>query len=313
MHTVAILALDHVVPFDLSVPLEVFGRARTASGRPLYKVKVCSLRPQVDAGTFILKAPHRLVALRTADTIVIPGVADVSKPFPSSVLDALRKAHTRGARLASVCSGAFILAATGLLDGKRATTHWAAARALTAMYPAIEVDPAVLYVDLGRLLTSAGAAAGLDLCLHLVRRDFGAGVAADTARLSVMPLERTGGQAQFIVDPPVPSDASTLEPLLRWIDAHLAQPLNLDSLARRAAMSQRTLSRRFHEQTGTTPAQYVLNARLRRAQQLLESTNHSIERVASLAGLASTSTFRARFHGLVGTSPVAWRRSFRSP
>lgn len=199
MHTVAVLALDQVVPFDLSTPIEVFNRTRLPDGRVAYRVRICGATPVVDAGAFTLRPPWGLDALDDADTIMLPGCADVTAPIPDNVLQALRRAAARGARIASICSGAFILAATGLLDGLRATTHWAAAPALAELHPAIDVDPDVLYVDCGQFLTSAGAAAGLDLCLHLIRRDHGSAVAADAARLSVMPLEREGGQAQFIV------------------------------------------------------------------------------------------------------------------
>jgi transcriptional regulator GlxA family with amidase domain len=202
MHEVAVLARDGVVPFDLAVPVEVFGRTRLADGRAPYRVRVCAPRPEVDAGAFALRAQFGLEALANADTVIVPGVADPFGPVPQTVVAALQAAHARGARLASTCVGAFTLAATGLLDGLTATTHWCATDELARRYPAVRVDPHVLFVDHGRLLTSAGAAAGLDLCLHMVRRDFGAAVAADAARTSVMPLEREGGQAQFIVHPP---------------------------------------------------------------------------------------------------------------
>ncbi|MFD7509930.1 GlxA family transcriptional regulator, partial [Streptomyces sp. NPDC059853] len=199
MHTVAVLALDQVIPFDLSTPLEVFARTRLPDGRPGYRVRVCAEHAEVDAGAFTLRAPSGLEGLRDADTVIVPGTADPAAPLPPAVRDALRDAAARGTRIASICSGTFPLAATGLLDGLRATTHWLAAGALAERHPAVEVDPDVLYVDNGQFLTSAGAAAGLDLCLHLIRRDYGSAVAADAARLSVMPLEREGGQAQFIV------------------------------------------------------------------------------------------------------------------
>lgn len=195
MHTVAVLALDGVIAFDLSTPLEVFTRTRLPDGRPAYRVRVCAATEEVDAGAFTLRAPYGLDDLADADTIIVPGCADPSVPVPPDVLDALRGAAADGTRIASVCAGALVLAATGLLDGLRATTHWAAAGLLAARHPEIDVDPDVLYVDNGQFLTSAGAAAGLDLCLHLIRRDHGSAVAADAARLSVMPLEREGGQA----------------------------------------------------------------------------------------------------------------------
>jgi transcriptional regulator GlxA family with amidase domain len=311
MHVVVIVALEGVVPFDLSVPCEVFGRTRLADGRAPYEVRICAENREVSAGPFRLRTPFGLGALARADTIFLPGISDVAMPVPEAVIRAVRAAAKRGARVASICSGAFVLAATGLLDGRRATTHWLAADELARRHPSIEVDPNVLFVDHGKILTSAGAAAGLDLCLHLVRRDHGAAVAADAARLSVMPLERSGGQAQFIThEPPAPEGAS-LEPVQRWLEKNLDQEVTLQDIARKAAMSVRTLNRRFHEQTGTTPLQWLLRARARRAQHLLETTSQSIERIAARAGFGSAAAFRDRFHRVVGTSPQAYRRAFR--
>lgn len=311
MHTVAIVALEGVVPFDLSIPTEVFGRVRLPDGSAGYEVRVCGVTPEVHAGAFRVKTHHGLGALARADTIVLPGTADVSAPIPPRLINALRAAARRGTRIASICSGAFILAATGLLDGLRATTHWLAAEELARRHPAIQVDPNVLYVDNGQLLTSAGAAAGLDLCLHLVRLDHGSAVAADAARMSVMPLERDGGQSQFITHAPPSPEGASLEPLLRWMEHHLHRPLTLQALARKAAMSERTLSRRFREQTGTTPLQWLLRARVRRAQHLLETTGQSVEAVAEAVGFGSPTTFREHFQRFVTTSPLAYRRAFR--
>ncbi|WP_280181344.1 GlxA family transcriptional regulator, partial [Nocardia farcinica] len=218
-----------------------------------------------------------------------------------------------GTRIASICTGTFPLAATGLLDGLRATTHWAAAEALARAHPAVTVDPDVLYVDNdGRVLTSAGAAAGLDLCLHLVRRDYGSAVAADAARLAVMPLEREGGQAQFIVAPlpPAPS-GSALEPLLIWLQDNLSRPLTLGEIAAHAGTSTRTLLRQFRDQTGTTPLRWLHRARIHRAQHLLETTDHTVERIATQVGFGSPTTFRERFTRVTGVTPHAYRRSFR--
>ncbi|MEU9176005.1 helix-turn-helix domain-containing protein [Streptomyces sp. NPDC048550] len=312
MHTVAVLALDGVIPFDLSTPVEVFGRTRLPDGRPAYRVRVCAPAGEVDAGAFALRAPWSLEALAEADTIVLPGIADLDSPVPPEVLDALRSAAARGTRIASICVGAFVLAATGLLDGLRATTHWVAAPLLAARYPQIEVDADVLYIDNGQFLTSAGAAAGLDLCLHLIRRDHGSAVAADAARLAVMPLEREGGQAQFIVhaQPPTPQ-GSTLEPLLRWMEDTAHHELTLDEIAAEAGMSVRTLNRRFREQTGTSPLQWLHRARIRQAQYLLETTGHPVERIASQVGFGSPTAFRDRFRRITGTSPHAYRRAFQ--
>ncbi len=311
MHTVAVLALDGVIAFDLSTPIETFGRVRLPSGHAAYRVRVCAPTAEVDAGAFTLRAPWGLDALAEADTIILPGLADPAAPLPEDVLGALRTAAAHGTRIASICAGAFTLAATGLLDGLRATTHWAAAVELARRYPAVEVDANVLFVDNGQLLTSAGAAAGLDLCLHLIRRDHGSAVAADAARLTVMPLERDGGQAQFIVhERPTPAGA-TLEPLLRWMDENAHRELTLADIAARATMSTRTLNRRFREQTGSTPLHWLHRARLRQAQYLLETTDHSVERIAGQVGFGSPTTFRDRFKRLVGASPRAYRRAFR--
>ncbi|MEV7677731.1 helix-turn-helix domain-containing protein [Streptomyces sp. NPDC088341] len=314
MHTVAVLALEQVVSFDLATPIEVFSRTRLPDGRAAYRVLICAATEEVDAGPFVLRAPHGLDRLREADTIIVPGTLEHAGPVPVAVLDALREAAAAGTRIASICAGAFVLAATGLLDGLRATTHWIAADRLAALHPEIAVDPDVLYVDNGQFLTSAGAAAGLDLCLHMVRKDHGSAVAADTARLSVMPLEREGGQAQFIVhaQPPAPS-GSVMEPLLKWMDENADRDLTLEDIAARARMSSRTLSRRFREQTGTTPLRWLHHARVRRAQYLLETTTHSVDRIAAQAGFGSPTAFRERFKRVVGTSPHTYRRAFRGP
>jgi transcriptional regulator GlxA family with amidase domain len=312
MHTVAILALDKVIPFDLSTPIEVFGRVRLPDGKPAYRIEVCGPRRSIDAGMFRLRPSAELAALADADTIILPGLSE-PRATPAAVIDALRQAAANGTRIASICSGAFTLAATGLLDGLRATTHWAAAARLAARYPLIEVDPNVLYVDNGQFLTSAGAAAGLDLCLHLVRRDYGSAIAAEAARMSVMPLEREGGQAQFIVhdQPPAPR-GSALEPVLAWLDGNSARDLTLEEIAVHAGMSTRTLNRRFREQTGTTPLQWLLRIRIRKAQRLLESTGLAVDRIAADVGFGSPTAFRERFKRIVGTSPNSYRAGFQS-
>ncbi|WP_433892498.1 GlxA family transcriptional regulator [Streptomyces sp. CA-111067] len=311
MHTVAVLAMDQVIPFDLSTPIEVFSRTRLPDGRPGYQIRVCAERPEVDAGAFTLRAPWGLDALAAADTIIVPGTADPAAPLADAVRDALRSAAGNGTRIASICTGTFPLAATGLLDGLRATTHWSAAGLLAEGHPDIEVDPDVLYVDNGQILTSAGAAAGLDLCLHMIRRDYGSAVAADAARLSVMPLEREGGQAQFIVHPHTPAPrGSTLEPLLAWLQDNLSSDLTLAAIAAHAGTSTRTLIRRFSEQTGSTPLQWLHRARIRQAQHLLETTHHSVERIGAQVGFGSPTAFRDRFKKTTGVSPHTYRRSF---
>jgi transcriptional regulator GlxA family with amidase domain len=309
-HLVAVVAFDGVVLGDLSTACEIFGLAAAKDGGAPYEVRVCSQSAHVESMHVGLRAPWRLSTVVRADTVIVPGIDDVERPVPAAVLRVIRRAANRGARVASICSGAFVLAATGVLDGLRATTHWRAAGDLARRYPRIDVDPNVLYVDNGRVLTSAGAAAGFDLCIHLVRRDLGAEAAAAVARLAVMPLERAGGQAQFIKHEP-PSDAlGSMAPLLMWIEQHLTQVLPLSALARRAAMSTRTLSRRFREQVGATPAAWIAHARVRRAQWLLETTDFSIERVAADAGFGSATVMREHFADVVGTSPVTYRRAF---
>ncbi|TRO69811.1 GlxA family transcriptional regulator [Streptomyces sp. IB201691-2A2] len=312
MHTVAVLVLDQVIPFDLAAPIDTFNWARLPDGRAPYRVKVCSVAEEVSAGPFNVRAPYGLEALAEADTIVVPGTADPTVPLPPGVAEALCAAAANGTRIASICVGAFIFAATGLLDGQRATTHWIAAADLAAMYPKVTVDPNVLYVDNGQFLTSAGAAAAMDMCLHMIRLDYGSAVAAHAARMSVMPLEREGGQAQFIVhaQPPAPA-GTTMEPLLSWLEEHSDRDLTLDDIAARAGMSARTLNRRFREQTGTTPLQWLHLARVRRAQHLLETTTHPVERIAVQTGFGSPTAFRDRFKRVVGTSPQAYRRAFR--
>jgi transcriptional regulator GlxA family with amidase domain len=300
-----------VVLGDLATPCEVFGRVRGVGGRAAYQVRICSLAPEVESEHLTLGVPWRLSTLSRADTVIVPGIDDLDRPIPDGVLRALRRAVDRGARVASICTGAFVLAATGALDGMRATTHWRSTPELARRHPEIEVDADVLYVDNGSVLTSAGAAAGLDLCLHLVRRDFGAEVAAEAARAAVMPLERAGGQAQFIVHEPPASDGTSMGALLAWLEQNLGKDLPLPVIARRAAMSTRTLSRRFRAQVGTTPALWVTRARVRRAQRALETTDLSVERIAAEVGFGSSAVLRERFGQIVGTSPQAYRRSFK--
>jgi len=309
MHDVAVIAMHGVVPFDLAIPCEVFGRVRLADGRAPYRVKVCGEAPEVRAGVFGIRAPWGLDAVAGAATVVLPGVDDVVLPVPDAVVDAVRAAAANGARIASICSGTFALAATGLLDGRRATTHWLAAPLLARRYPAVEVDASVLFVDHGSIVTSAGSSAGLDMCLHLVRRDHGQAVAAEAARMAVAPLVREGGQAQFIRHEP-PRARDGLAPLLEWMAANAHRPLGLSEIARRAATSPRTLARRFRRETGTTPLQWLIGARVRRAQELLETSALSVERIAAEAGFDSPSSLREHFGRIVRVSPKEYRRGF---
>lgn len=312
MHTVAVLALPDVIAFDLATPVEVFGRARLPDGRQAYRVVVCGAEPVVPAGPMRIQVDAGLEQLPRADTIVVPGRNDIAAPAPPEILDALRTAAAAGTRIASICVGALTLAEAGLLDGLRATTHWLAADELARRHPAVEVDRDVLYVDTGNILTSAGAAAGLDLCLHLVRRDHGVAVAADAARVAVTPLHRTGGQAPFIVRNPPRYATATLERVLAWIEENAHRDLALADLARAACTSVRTLTRRFHAETGQSPMEWVTGVRVRHAQELLETTDHGVERIARQVGFAGPANFRAHFRRLVGVTPRDYRSTFRS-
>jgi transcriptional regulator GlxA family with amidase domain len=305
------VAFDGVVLADLAAPLEVFGRLRDDRGHRCYEVRICSHQPRIESEFATIAARWRLSSLRRASTVIVPGIDDVNKPVPEELLRALRAALRRRARVASICSGAFVLARTGGLDGLKATTHWLAAAELARRHPAIEVDPNVLFVDNGNVLTSAGAAAGLDLCLHMIRRDWGARIAARAARIAVMPLERSGGQAQFIVHEQ-PETGKSMEPLLSWMERNVHKRLSLSLIARHSGMSTRTLSRRFREQVGATPVHWIAAARVRRAQMLLETTSLPVEHVATEAGFRSASVMREHFGEIVGTTPLAYRRAFGS-
>lgn len=310
MHTVAVLALDGVIAFDLATPIEVFGRTTTEAGDPAYDVLVAGPRRSVAAGPIALTVPHGLDRLRSADTVIVPGRSDPTAPLDPRAADALRAAAERGARIASVCVGAFDLAATGLLDGLRATTHWRAAALLAARHPEVEVDAAALYVDNGRILCSAGAAAGLDLCLHMIERDHGGAVAAAAARTTVVPLTREAGQAQYIRDDEL--GRTGLAATLRWVEAHAGEDVTIGDIAKAAAVSTRTLNRRFAVELGLTPSAWLTRARVRRAQHLLETTPWSVDRVAAESGLGSSSNLRARFSAVVGTSPSRYRTALGS-
>ncbi|MCX4198997.1 helix-turn-helix domain-containing protein [Methylobacterium organophilum] len=310
-HVVCVLALNGVVAADLSIPCAVFDHVEGPDGGAFYEIRVCGEAGEVHTRHFGLHVPYGLDALAGADTLVIPGVEDPAGPVPPAVLAAIGRAWTAGARVTSICTGAFVLAATGLLDGRRATTHWLGAERLAALYPAIDVDPNTLFVDEGRIVTSAGASAGLDMCLHLVRRDLGQTAAAQAARLAVAPLDRDGGQAQFIRREP-PRTSASLAPVLEWMLEHVDRPLRIEAMAARAGMSARTFARRFQEQTGTTPMQWFLLARIRRSQELLESGGASIDQAALASGFASPVTFRASFRKAVGVSPATYRARFNA-
>lgn len=311
------LVYDGLCAFEFSSAAEVFGLARPELGSDWYRFETCSVRGRDVRGQYGLrmKATGGLERLMSAGTIVIPGWEGIDVPVPAVLLDALRKARARGARLLSICSGSFVLAATGLLDGRRATTHWRYADAFRERFPRVEVDANVLYVDEGGILTSAGSAAGLDLCLHLVRRDWGPAIANQVARRLVIPPHRDGGQAQFLERPVEKLERSSehREPLAGLLDRilrRIAEPWRNADLARRAAMSERTFMRRFRAATGLSPADWITRARVDRARELLESTALPIGRIAERCGLGTPTTLRHHFRKRLGVSPAAYRRRF---
>lgn len=308
---VAVIVCDGVAMFELGIVLEVFALKRPELGVPWYDVAVVSFDrpPLTGTGGVGVVPTHSVRALAKAGTIVIPGWPKLDQPPPPALLGAVRAAYRRGARLLSVCSGAFVLGAAGLLDGRRATTHWMHAGKLAACCPLAEVEASVLYVESGRIYTSAGSAAGIDLGLHIVRQDYGADIANMVARRMVVPPHRDGGQAQFVATA-VPPVEGSLAPLMEWASARLDQPLTADMLAKKGRMSLRTLARRFDAQAGTTPHQWITHQRLLAAQRLLETTDLSIDRVAELSGFVTAETLRYHFRQRVGTSPAAYRRRF---
>jgi transcriptional regulator GlxA family with amidase domain len=312
MRSVAAVIDQGALTFDLAIPCEVFGLDRRDIVDPWYDFKVVAAgRTPVRTQTgFDLLTPYGLETLEDVGTIVVPGWSDPDDPPSDALCEALVRAHDRGARIASLCTGAFVLGAAGLLDGRHVTTHWMYADRLRARHPSANVDPDVLYVADGLVLTSAGTAAGLDLCLHIVAEDHGVDVAVTVARRLVMPPFRSGGQAQYIEQPIDTSIGEPLSALLDWARAHLAAGLTADDLARRGAMSPRTLTRRFRAATGMPPGEWLQRERLRLAQQLLERTAEPIAAVAHRAGYDSVSTMRAQFARRLRTSPRAYRQTF---
>lgn len=309
---VAILAYDGLGAFEFGIALELFALRRKNLPVKWYQCEVCSLEagPIRATGNIRIHTRSGLASLRSAGTIVIPGWRDADEIPPASLLGALRSAHARGARLVSICSGVFVLAATGLLDGKHATTHWRYAERLAARYPKIRVRPDVLYIDEGSILTSAGSAAGIDLGLHIIRLDYGAEIANEIARRMVMPPHREGGQAQFVRNPIRAAATDGLAPVLAWAQSHLDHTLRVSDLARKAAMSARTFARRFVDQTGTTPHQWLMHQRLLEARRLLETTTETMDRVAEAVGLQTAATLRHHFRRVLHTTPTAYRRQF---
>ena len=308
VHRLLALALPHVVAFDLTIPAQVFG---DVSERRRYDFNVCAEHagPVPTTTGFSIEAPLGLTALRAADTVVVPGYGPLVAPS-APVLDALRAAADRGARIVSVCTGAFALAAAGLLDGRRATTHWLDVADLATRHPLVTVDPDVLFVDDGQVLTSAGVAAGIDLCLHILRLDHGAEVAAQAARRMVVAPYRDGGQAQFL-QRPVPPSGEGLAATCEWALQHLDQPLGVVDLARHAGWSPRTFARRFVQETGTTPLRWLSAQRLLEARRLLETTDLAVDQVAAAGGLGTGANLRLHLARDAGTTPTAYRRLYR--
>lgn len=311
MRSVALAVADGMLPFELSLACEVFGSDLTHLVDPWYRFSLCGAGP-VTVGRFRLEPDEGFDGLARADTVIVPGWADVDVDPPGELVDAVRAAHGAGARVASLCTGAFVLAAAGLLDGRRATTHWAHTDELARRHPEVTVDPDVLYVDNGGVLTSAGKAAAMDLCLHLVRLDHGTTVANTVARRLVTPPHRDGGQAQFVRTPlPAPGNHPLAE-LLPWVLAHLDEPLTVEDLARHAGMSSRHLARHFRTITGTTPLQWLHTQRIRHAQELLEGTDATIDTIAAATGMGTATTLRRHFNRTVGVPPDTYRRTFRT-
>jgi transcriptional regulator GlxA family with amidase domain len=311
---VAAVIDEGALTFDFAIPCEVFGVDRRDIVTPWYEFLVVAAgRTPVRTQTgFLVDTPYGLPELERADTIVVPGWSDPDQAPSPELCDALRRAHERGARLVSLCTGAFVLGAAGLLSGRRATTHWMYVERLRARYPDVELDAAVLYVVDDRVMTSAGTAAGLDLCLHIVALDHGVDVAVAVARRLVMPPFRAGGQAQYI-DDPIATDAveEPLSAVLDWARERLGNGTSVGDLAARASMSPRTLNRRFAAALGMPPGEWIRRERLRLAQRLLESTDQPLDVVARRAGYASQSTMRGQFARRLSTSPRTYRETFR--
>jgi transcriptional regulator GlxA family with amidase domain len=313
-HTIAVLAFEGISPFHLSVPCMVFGDDLARLGGPRYTLLVCAEQAGLVStmSGFSIAVPHGLDALERADTVIVPAWSDPEQAPSPALLQALRAAHARGARVVGLCLGAFVLAEAGLLDGRSASTHWVWSEDFARKYPKVKLDQKVLYVDEGDILTSAGTAAAIDCCLHLLRCDHGAEVANRVARRMVVAPHRDGGQAQYIEQPlPKGGSGDPLDAVLAWAQAHLDQPLCLDQLAGRAAMSRRNFTRRFKARTGATVAQWLLNHRLAAAQRLLETGELAMDRVAELAGFGSTVSLRQQFSAAFSLSPAAYRKQFR--
>jgi AraC family transcriptional regulator, transcriptional activator FtrA len=312
-HVVAVVVYDGLLPFEFGVACDVFGYDYAAAfGVPWYRMSICGAAPTITVQPgFQMQVPCGLDALQEASTVVVPSM-ELPGQVPGELLEALREARQRGCRMISLCTGAFVLAAAGILDGRPATTHWSECATLARRYPRVRVDPGVLYVDDGDVLTSAGSAASIDLCLHVVQRDYGTEVATRLARDLVIPLQRDGGQAQYIEAPmPELDSANLFADTVAWLQEHLDEPVTVNDLAARAAMSPRTFARRFLAAVGTTPYQWLVRERIRLAQRLLETSDLPVELVAARSGFGSADNFRKHFARALRTSPQAYRRTFR--
>lgn len=315
LKNVAVLVYDGVAPFELGVLCEAWGLDREDQGVPNFDFGICAPEPgrvPTSLAGFAIEVSHRIERLADADLICVPTMPR-DQPVPASVVSALRSANDRGARLLSVSAGAFVLGEAGLLDDRLCTTHWRYVDELEARFPRAKVQCDVLYLEDGPIITSAGSAAGLDACLHLIRSEFGASIAATVARRMVVAPYRDGGQAQFIESPVPVTTADTLQPLLEWVGSNLGADLSVETLAARAMMSPRTFARRFKAETGTTPYHWITNQRVLLAERLLEESGETIERIATRVGFSNATAFRHHFARLRGTSPQRYRRIFRTP
>lgn len=313
---VAAVVLDGVNPFELGVVCEVFGTDRSDDGLPVYDFAVASAEgPTLTSRSgFSLHVEHGLERLESADLIAVPaGACYETREFPPELLEALRRGVERGARVLSVCSGVFVLAAAGLLDGRRSAVHWKHVDELNRTYPRLTVEPDVLYVDEGPVVTSAGTAAGIDACLHIVRQEQGPEIANKIARRMVVPPHRDGGQAQYIERPLPRSKCDTVGEVLVWMEGHLDEDVTVEQLAERARMSPRTFARRFQQETGTTPYRWILRQRVLLAQRLLEATDETVDAIAGRTGFGTAAALRHQFLRAVGTTPNAYRRTFQGP
>jgi transcriptional regulator GlxA family with amidase domain len=317
MHRVVVLALEGVYPFELSIPVRIFGTATGENDEPLYEVITCSLDggPVTTDADFAVTVEHGVEAFETADTLVIPpftcGPGEDRNWLPEPLADAFTRLR-RGTRIVSICTASYVLAAAGLLDGRQATTHWNEADHFQRMFPKVKVDADVLFVDDGDVLTAAGVAAGIDLCMHILRRDHGSEVANRVARLCVVPPWREGGQAQFIERPVPEPSATTTSSTRAWALEQLHRPLSLAELAGHARMSVRTFSRRFRDEVGMTPGQWLTRQRVEHARRLLETTDLPVDRVAGEAGFGTATSLRQHLVATTGVSPTTYRHTFRA-